>query len=161
MKVAKDDIISSRIRAARTKKGWSGRELGEKIGIRQGVISAYERGEKRPSLDTFVILVKVLGLSADYVLGLTDIQEDKQYGTVENEQTMLNTDEYITPKNQDVTIAGKIYRNGRALDSLAREVRDRLYLEYSDTPPDVLKDVKNVLHECLRLYEDNRELKHA
>lgn len=52
-------------------------------------------------------------------------------------------------------IKGKIYVDGKALDTLACQLRDRLNIEYEETDPSVLSDVKEALHECLRIYEDH------
>ena len=43
-------------------------DLAEKAGLSTNYIGAVERGEKLPSLETFIILVNALGVSADMVL---------------------------------------------------------------------------------------------
>ncbi len=44
--------------------------LAEKLGVSQQLISAYLRGKKSPSLDTFARLCIVLGLDANDILGV-------------------------------------------------------------------------------------------
>ena len=47
-------------------------ELGDKVGVSKQTISAYERGDKLPTVQTLSILADVLDCSTDYLLGRTD-----------------------------------------------------------------------------------------
>ncbi|MEG1545059.1 MAG: hypothetical protein RR382_11145 [Tannerellaceae bacterium] len=51
---------------------------------------------------------------------------------------------------------GKIYVAGKALDTLARNLRDRLSIEFDETDEKTLADVKEVLYDCMRFYEDHK-----
>jgi hypothetical protein len=44
-------IVGANVREVRQSRGWSQVTLGQKAGLRQGYISAIERGERCPSLD--------------------------------------------------------------------------------------------------------------
>ena len=66
------DITAERIRLARNSKGYTGQELAEIIGISQTSVSSYERGIKKPSFVTLKKISSVLGVSVDYLMGLTD-----------------------------------------------------------------------------------------
>lgn len=61
-------IIGERIKAARLKRGLYQRE----IGFHREVISRFETGSQIPGVRAIVRLAKVLGVSADYLLGLSE-----------------------------------------------------------------------------------------
>ena len=58
------------LKAALQKRGMSQIELSEKIGINKNTISLWVRGKISPSLETLLILVETLDVSADELLGL-------------------------------------------------------------------------------------------
>lgn len=60
--------IGKHIREQRLLKNWTQFELAEKAGLGAGYIGMLERGEKTPSLETFIHLINVLEVSADVVL---------------------------------------------------------------------------------------------
>lgn len=46
--------------------------VAELMGIPPRCISQYERGDRKPSVDTLVKIAEFYGVSTDYLLGLTD-----------------------------------------------------------------------------------------
>ena len=58
------------LKAVLQRKGMSQVELAEKIGINKNTVSLWVRGKITPSLETFVMLVETLDVSADELLGL-------------------------------------------------------------------------------------------
>lgn len=64
-------MIHEKIRKARTEKGFTQKELAEKINVTQKDISRWENKERTPSLDSIKSLCEVLEVSADYLLGIT------------------------------------------------------------------------------------------
>lgn len=48
-------------------------EMGKILNVSQRVISAIERGENEPDNETLIAICKYYNISADYVLGLTDV----------------------------------------------------------------------------------------
>lgn len=52
--------------------GMTTKELGEKVGVSNEMITQYYTTDKLPSLATFEKLCRALDVSADYLLGLTD-----------------------------------------------------------------------------------------
>jgi len=46
--------------------------FAERLGLKQAVYSHYETCRREPDLDTLCRIVKTLGVSADYLLGLSD-----------------------------------------------------------------------------------------
>lgn len=64
------DEIGLRLRAAIRNSPLTQKEIAERTGLCPATISKYMRQQKRPSLDTFAELCRVLGVSSDAILGL-------------------------------------------------------------------------------------------
>ena len=60
--------IGKNIRRFRTEKKMRQEDLAERAGLSTNYIGMVERGEKIPSLESFIGIVNVLGVSADMVL---------------------------------------------------------------------------------------------
>lgn len=71
--------LGKKLRAYRTKYGWSLEECSEKIGISSRYLADIERGDKIPKLETFLNILNILNASADDVLqdSLTVGYQDK------------------------------------------------------------------------------------
>lgn len=65
------DTIGKNIRQFRIEKKMSQEDLAEKAGLSSNYIGMIERGEKIPSLTTFINILNSLGVSADMIL--TDV----------------------------------------------------------------------------------------
>lgn len=78
------DTIGKNIRKFRLAKKFRQEDLAEKTGLTANYIGMVERGEKIPSLETFIKIVNALGVSSDMIL--TDVVETGY--TVKN--SMLN-----------------------------------------------------------------------
>ena len=69
-------LLGERVRRARMRLGWNQKRLAEATGIPQGNISRIERGKIEDiHLSRFVILMRALGVGADYLLGLKEQEE--------------------------------------------------------------------------------------
>ena len=69
-------LFGERVRRARMRLGWNQKRLAEVSGIPQGNISRIERGKIEDiHLSRFVILMRTLGVSANYLLGLKGQEE--------------------------------------------------------------------------------------
>lgn len=62
-------LIGKRLKELRKARGFSQTELGNLINVTKVSICGYESENRTPNLDTFQDLTKVLGVSADYLLG--------------------------------------------------------------------------------------------
>ena len=62
------ESIGRNIRHYRLKKKLRQEDLAEKAGLSTNYVGALERGEKVPSLETFIVLLNALGVSADMIL---------------------------------------------------------------------------------------------
>ncbi|HEY4018321.1 MAG TPA: XRE family transcriptional regulator [Pseudonocardiaceae bacterium] len=67
--VAKQKEMGARIAAARRKRGLTGTQLGEVIGLRKDQISKLESGRRGVDITELVILAEALGVTMGYVLG--------------------------------------------------------------------------------------------
>ena len=88
--------IGKNVRKYRLMKKLRQEDLAEKAGLTTNYIGMVERGEKIPSLETFIKILNALGVSADMVLSEV---LDTGY-TVKN--SMLNEKlEKLTPEDRD------------------------------------------------------------
>lgn len=61
-----------RLNEALIENNLSQNALAQKIFMSQSVVNNYCTGKREPSLDVLMAICKVLNVSADYLLGLTD-----------------------------------------------------------------------------------------
>ena len=62
-------MFGERIAEQRKKLGLSQEELAEKLNISQKSISKYERGDRRPSYEVWVLMAALFDVTTDYLLG--------------------------------------------------------------------------------------------
>ena len=67
-----NEKFKKRLREEIKLSGMTTKELGEKNGVSNEMITQYYTTSKNPGLETFEKLCKALDVSADYLLGLTD-----------------------------------------------------------------------------------------
>ena len=65
-------IFGQILQSIRIQKGLTQGQLGEKIGLTNKAISAWEAGTRGPDINDLFKLVEALGVSADYLLGRSD-----------------------------------------------------------------------------------------
>ena len=63
--------FAARMRAARKARGITQTALAEAVGLCNTQLSSFERGVREPSLGNLRKIARALGVSADYLLGLT------------------------------------------------------------------------------------------
>ena len=68
----RDPTIGQRIVAMRERKGWKQKELAKAAGIPVPTLNRIERGQQSLFAERVSTLARVLGVSADYLLGRTD-----------------------------------------------------------------------------------------
>lgn len=77
-----NNIIGKRINSALAEKDIKQKELAKKIGVNDNVISYWCSGSRIPNTQQIIQICNVLGVSADYLLGLSDVatnDKDLQY----------------------------------------------------------------------------------
>ena len=72
IKNAMENIIGSRLKALRKSLGLSQSDFADELNIARSSVSEYESGKKIPSALVIAKIAQYFGVSADYLLGLTD-----------------------------------------------------------------------------------------
>ncbi|HBD01324.1 MAG TPA: XRE family transcriptional regulator [Lachnoclostridium sp.] len=62
--------LGERVKALRMSQHFSQTELSKRIGVTNALISAIEKGERSPSLETLIKLAYQFKVSTDYLLGI-------------------------------------------------------------------------------------------
>jgi len=70
-------IFGQRIFELRKNSGETQEALGKILGVKKGQISGIERGNATTSAERIALICQHYGVSADYLLGLTDDPEPK------------------------------------------------------------------------------------
>ena len=82
-------ILAERLKIARTNKGFTQKELSGKIGVNPKMLSAYESKSavngQNPSLNKIVAISKVLGVSVDWLCGLSDNEKSENNKEIDTE----------------------------------------------------------------------------
>ena len=61
-----------RLKELRVEKGLTQTELSKATGLSQSALALWENGQRIPNALAIIALAKYFGVSADYLLGLTD-----------------------------------------------------------------------------------------
>ena len=70
-------LFGERLLSTRKQKKISQDELAKRIGAHAPIIGRYEREEVKPSVEIATKIAEALGVSLDYLTGLSDIELDK------------------------------------------------------------------------------------
>lgn len=68
----------NRLKQLREENGLSQIELGNRLGVTQQSVFAWERGKTSPQIQTAITLSQMYGVSLDYLLGLSDDPKTKK-----------------------------------------------------------------------------------
>ena len=74
-KNAPDVVFSRRLKFAMWMADMTGKQLATKIGVAQPQVSKYATGRGYPKIEHLTAICRVLGVSSDYLLGLSDKME--------------------------------------------------------------------------------------
>ena len=66
-------IFAERLQKIRKRNGFSQFETAKALGISQPTVSSYEKGQTLPNMEKLLLLCNQLDVSADYLLGLSDV----------------------------------------------------------------------------------------
>ena len=61
--------LPEKLKALRTKHGYSQKQIADRLNISPSIVSGYETGERTPSTDVLLELSYLLNCSTDYLLG--------------------------------------------------------------------------------------------
>lgn len=87
-----ENTIADRLIKLREKNNFSQSFVARQIGVTPALISAYEKQERKPSLDKLIALADVYHVSTDYLLGRTyndDSSKTIQVGHLNDNQIRL------------------------------------------------------------------------
>jgi len=89
-------LIGERIKQERINRGLTQLELGQMLGVSKVSICGYETGTRTPTVDTFLKLIEILGLKAEYALGLdmnVVAEEGAEYHVIMAKEDMIIIEE--------------------------------------------------------------------
>ena len=66
--------LGEKLKALRTAKKMSQKELADRIGIAKSVISFYESGDRFPSYDVLIKIARIFNVTTDYLL---DVERER------------------------------------------------------------------------------------
>ena len=72
------EYFGDKLRALRMEKKLTQNDLAARLGIVGASVSSYEKNKQYPSVEVLIQLCQTFGVSADYLLGLSD---DKNFNT--------------------------------------------------------------------------------
>ena len=106
-------LFSKRLKEARTDKNMTQKELSEKSGVSTVMISAYERSNtnsgKNPALNNIYAIAMALGVSIDWLCGLTDNTNVDNADTKEITPIEFLHSMYYLVKNCNITSTNTSY----------------------------------------------------
>ena len=62
-------MFSEKLKALRTAKNMSQKELADKVGVAKSAVSFYESGDRFPSYDVLIKISRIFNVTTDYLLG--------------------------------------------------------------------------------------------
>ena len=74
-----ENIFGIRLREAREELGLTQDKLAKAMNTQQTHVARWERGARKPSIDTVIAIAKILKVSSDYLLGLENEDGTKNY----------------------------------------------------------------------------------
>ena len=103
-------LIGERIKQERIKRGLTQLELGKMLGVSKVSICGYETGTRTPTVDTFLKLIDILDLKAEYALGL-DI----------NVVAELEAEYHVVMAKEDMVIIEELKKHRELYNKLCSE----------------------------------------
>ncbi len=86
-------LFGERLLKARKERKISQEELAKRLGAHAPIIGRYERGEVKPSIEVAAKIAEILGVSLDYLTGLSDQLIDKNILDQVNELQALKQED--------------------------------------------------------------------
>lgn len=66
------EYFGNKLKAVRKAKKMTQVEFAKSLGVSSSIIAAYEQGKNFPSVSVLIDICNILGVSSDYLLGLSD-----------------------------------------------------------------------------------------
>jgi len=84
-------MAGNRLKQLREQNGLSQIELGNRLGVTQQSVFAWEHGKTTPQIQTAIALAKIYGVSLDYLMGLSDSPKNGKEPAVTDSELRENT----------------------------------------------------------------------
>lgn len=120
------NVFSERIKQARTDAGMTQSHLAADCGLAYASISAYETGQKSPTIHTAASIAQALGISLDWLMGLDDNKASQPRTAEDCARIML--DAISTWESQG--LIDRIEIGGNAQERLTLKLSDGLLLDF-------------------------------
>ncbi len=105
--------IGENIRKYRKTKKMTQETLAERAGLSVNYIGSIERGEKLPSLETFIVILNQLGVTADCILqDVVQANYELKMSLLNEKLSVLSTDQRATVEDV-VDVLVRRLKNGR------------------------------------------------
>lgn len=82
----KDKRLIQRIRFLRNSKGWTVRDIQKYTGIPHGTWGCFESGKNKPDYESIRKIVKSFNVTADWLLGFKEAEEEETKDEQESER---------------------------------------------------------------------------
>ncbi len=89
--------FAQRLSLLRKERGYSQKAMAEKLHISQALLSHYEKGIREPGLDFVARAAKLYGVSTDFLLGLSSLENESLEMQVMNAVCSLMDSEQMRP----------------------------------------------------------------
>lgn len=121
-----------RLKSLRDKTGETQVQVGKALGKSRESVKKYEKGERQPDLDSVAKLSRHFNISADYILGITDVEYSPGGFLGELYDEYQDLDEYIRDREfmGYIRLAVKMFVNKLNLEYLEQLI-DRIVKENS------------------------------
>lgn len=115
-------IVGKRIQMLRKAKGWTQKELAERLELATGTVQQYELGKRSPSVETLQSIAKLLGVSIDDLTSTSEFDDEYEMicetlnsagfnieqSTMADEYIISHTDEEELPEERETIEYGKL-----------------------------------------------------
>lgn len=97
--------MSDRLRLLRMLKKMTQKEVAEAIELSKSAVVSYEKGDRKPSIDSLISLCRLFNTSSDYIIGLSNvaINYPVDMKVIMNQEKLIHWDgEEISEEDKEV-----------------------------------------------------------
>ena len=150
--------LGDNLKKEREKNNFTQEHLAKLIGVKPNTIWRWDSGDRIPRVGTLHKLAKLYGTTISFLTRDNDNELDascplESYAQSPHDIASLVAKDELPPNVKK--IRGKTYMDGVALDTLVHQLRDRLIIELFENDEKTREEIKDTLHDCLRLYTDH------
>lgn len=131
-------MVKNRIGDLRREQGLNQKELGDKLGVGQTTVSAWETGKNEPDYKSIRAMSELFEVSADYLLGFSD---DHLHRGLTPEQHKAKLDRALQQREEERLERGierhireeELQRQGLTEEDIAEMAEDAAYDEWKES----------------------------